>query len=154
MMRRKLRFYALWPGLYLYFRFNQHRARVIVRCGNEILVIQDNGRFGADDTSWTLPGGGIGRHEDDAEAAARELHEELGITVQPKTLVYLGERTIGSSGLVYLAQYFLVDIIRKPVLEISPHEVRGAAWYSLTEAAGLPQKWELTVGLELLSAKR
>ena len=152
-MKRKLRFYIFWPGLYIYFRLNQHRSRVIVRCGDEILLIRDNGRFGADDTSWTLPGGGIGQREDDAEAAARELREELGMDMRPETLVFLDERTVGSDGLYYLAQYFVVDILRKPQLQLN-HEVNEAAWYATGKVAALPQKPELTIGLELLAAKR
>jgi 8-oxo-dGTP pyrophosphatase MutT (NUDIX family) len=151
---KRLRFYLLWPGLYLYFRLNYHRTRVIIRCKDEILLIRDSARYVYDDRSWSLPGGGIGRNEEDGVAAAREVREELGIILQPDTLTHLGERTIASRGISYLAQYYVVDIIRKPQLKLDSREVSGAAWYRLDEIAALPQKPELTAGLELLSSKR
>lgn len=37
-------------------------------------------------TGWSLPGGLLGRHESPVEAAARELVEETGLTVDPDRL--------------------------------------------------------------------
>jgi 8-oxo-dGTP pyrophosphatase MutT (NUDIX family) len=151
---KRLRFYILWPGLYIYFRLNYHRTRVIIRCKSEVLLIRDSTRYGYDDRSWSLPGGGIGRSEEDSVAAVREVREELGIVLEPDTLTHLGERIITSEGISYLAQYYVVDIIRKPQLQLDSREVSGAAWYRLNEVSSLPQKPELTAGLELLSPKR
>lgn len=36
-------------------------------------------RFGFDRPAWQMPQGGIDKHESPAEAAARELHEEIGL---------------------------------------------------------------------------
>ena len=53
---KKLGFMLLWPGLFLYF-FASHRTRVILTCGDEILLIQDASRYFFDTESWALPGG-------------------------------------------------------------------------------------------------
>lgn len=150
----RLRFYILWPGLFVYFLLNSQRTRVIVRCHGEILLMRDSTRYGFDSTSWTLPGGGIKRGEEDTVAAVREVHEELGMSIEPDSLVFLGEAAISSSGLGYQAQYFLVDIVRKPELSLDPREVSGAEWFSLADAQSVAMKPELTAGLKLLSAKR
>jgi 8-oxo-dGTP pyrophosphatase MutT (NUDIX family) len=40
--------------------------------------------------AWVLPGGGVGRNEDLAQAAAREINEEAGIQLNPHDFVYHG----------------------------------------------------------------
>ncbi len=152
-LRNRVKFYVLWPGLFVYF-WHSHRTRVIVRCRGELLLIRDSTRYIYDDSSWTLPGGGVKRGEEEAVAAARELHEELGIVVEPDSLVELGQREISSLGLRYYANYYLMDIIRKPQLIIDSREVSGADWYALDTLDSLSQKPELVAGLELLSAKK
>jgi 8-oxo-dGTP pyrophosphatase MutT (NUDIX family) len=151
---RPLRFYILWPGLFLYFLLNSHRTRIIIRCRGEILLVRDSTRYGFDDVRWTLPGGGIKAGEEDTVAAVRELREELDMPVEPDSLVLLGEAPINSQGLRYTAQYFLVEIIRKPELRLDKRELSGVGWFSLAEAQSLAMKPELAVGLELLSAKK
>jgi 8-oxo-dGTP pyrophosphatase MutT (NUDIX family) len=153
-MSRPLRFYIFWPGLFVYFLLNSHRTRVIVRCRGEVLLVRDTARYGFDSTRWTLPGGGIKQGEEDTVAAVRELREELGMLVEPDSLVLLGEQEIHSDGLGYTAQYFLVDIIRKPDIKLDRHELSEAEWFAIVDAHSLAMKSELEVGLRLLSAKK
>jgi 8-oxo-dGTP pyrophosphatase MutT (NUDIX family) len=153
-MSRPLRFYIFWPGLFLYFLINNHRTRVIVRCRGEILLVRDSVRYGSDPTTWTLPGGGIKPGEEDTVAATREIYEELGVVTEPDSLTLLGERVISSQGLRYMAQYFLVDIIRRPDLVLDKRELSAADWFTIADAKNLAMKPELAAGLALLSAKK
>lgn len=59
---------------------------VVVNPDNAILIV----RHRAGPYAWVLPGGGVGRNEVLANAAAREIHEEAGITLDPAQLTYHG----------------------------------------------------------------
>jgi ADP-ribose pyrophosphatase YjhB (NUDIX family) len=50
---------------------------VITNLGGDVLLLKHS--YGP--KVWTLPGGGLKRGEDPAEAARREVHEELGLTL-------------------------------------------------------------------------
>jgi len=60
---------------------------VIIRHDGRVLAVRHSYR-----PEYTIPGGGIGRNETPAIAAARELGEELSLAVVPEDLVYLRQR--------------------------------------------------------------
>ncbi len=59
---------------------------VVVTPDNAVLLV----RHRAGPYAWVLPGGGVGRDEAIADAAAREIHEEAGIVLNPALFVYHG----------------------------------------------------------------
>lgn len=59
---------------------------VVVAPDNSVLLV----RHRAGPFAWVLPGGGVGRHEAIADAAAREIHEEAGIALDATEFVYHG----------------------------------------------------------------
>lgn len=59
---------------------------VVVAPDNSVLLV----RHRAGPYAWVLPGGGVGRHESIADAAAREIKEEAGITLDPTHFTYHG----------------------------------------------------------------
>lgn len=59
-------------------------ASVVLWRGDEILVMKRAGGFSAG--GWFIPGGHVEQGERPVEAAARELFEEAGISVEPESL--------------------------------------------------------------------
>lgn len=80
---------------------------------------------------WELPGGKVARGESDAQALARELHEELAIRVR------VGVR-IGPD--VPLVNGMTLRAYRVTLLDGSPqpHEHRALRWVSAAELDDLP----------------
>ena len=75
-------------------RPHRHSVAVIAfdRHGQVLLVRHSYGR-----PVWMLPGGGIGRREDPALAAAREFREELGCELTELALLEAGEHDVSGS---------------------------------------------------------
>ena len=64
-------------------------SAVVLRDGDgRILVVRKRGT-----SKYMLPGGKIEAGESPAQAAVRELHEEVGAELEPNSLVFLGEWT-------------------------------------------------------------
>ena len=64
-------------------------SAVVLRDGDgRILVVRKRGT-----SRYMLPGGKIESGESPAEAAVRELHEEVGAVLDPGSLTFLGEWT-------------------------------------------------------------
>lgn len=53
-------------------------SAIVIRNNQEVLMVGND--YGGDELVWNLPGGAVDLGEDLLEAAARELHEETGIT--------------------------------------------------------------------------
>ena len=104
-------------------------AAVISR-GDELLVCQRplHKRHGG---LWEFPGGKCEPGESDADAARRELHEELGVTV-----VRVGEPeiTVADPGSRFAIVFVPVDIAGEPTC----HEHIALAWGTPAELLALP----------------
>ncbi|MGH7240812.1 MAG: NUDIX hydrolase [Candidatus Saccharimonadales bacterium] len=152
-MLRKLGFMLLWPGLFLYF-LGSKRARVVLRHDDEILLIRDSSRYFSDQTLWTLPGGGIHAGEEATDAAVRELHEELGVSIEPDILRFLSRERSGGYRLRYTAYFYDAQVTQKPKLVVPSKEVCDAQWFSIEAASQLPLKREAYRVLQLLAEQR
>lgn len=101
------------------------RSRVLlVNSRQEILLVVN----ALGDHRWTLPGGGVKRREDVAQAAARELHEELHVSVDVARLSSLGKiRTSGYDACLFLCEVSDVQIkdLRRDKFELS-----ASGWYA------------------------
>jgi 8-oxo-dGTP pyrophosphatase MutT (NUDIX family) len=87
---------------------------------------------------WLLPGGAVEAGESPFEAAAREVEEELGLTVRPGRLLLVDwfppqpDRTEGV-GFVYDGG--VLDPSQTARIEVPPDELRGWAWCTAEDAA-------------------
>lgn len=135
-------------------------GEVIARPSARVLVIDESGRvlllafrFRPDDTTitWLTPGGGINPGETPAEAAARELAEEVGIEVTPDQLGLVVAVSSGrwrsAAGQLYDAHdsYFLfrarenrLDFSRQEDLERSL--IAAHRWWPLDELRTCPDQ--------------
>lgn len=59
---------------------------VVIAPDTSVLLV----RHRAGPYAWVLPGGGVGRNEEIARAAAREIMEEAGIALDPRDFAYHG----------------------------------------------------------------
>lgn len=128
--------------------FQRHAARVLLldRAGRILLLRfffdpADPGRGCA----WVAPGGGVNAGEPVHHAAARELREEIGLTVPPHDLgrpvaYTTGHAEVGEGRRLFRDDFFHyrvdaheVDISGMETFERSTHA--GYRWWSLDELA-------------------
>lgn len=81
---------------------------VIANLGGDVLLLKHS--YGPD--VWGLPGGGLKSGEDPAEAARREVHEELGITLARIEMFAVIEEVI--SGAPHTAHLFTAICDQRP----------------------------------------
>jgi len=118
--------------------FARRSARVLVLDAADRLLLVQSGEV------WLLPGGGIEEGEEAAEAAARELREETGLTVATEEL-YPVAYTAGyadegwASGL-FRDDFFLHRVTSHEVdpsglTEFERRHYRGHHWWTQAELA-------------------
>ena len=150
--KRNLWFWLLWPGLFIYFRFSR-RSRLAIVDGNKILLIQDRAALWFDDDRWTVPGGGLRWFERPDKGAVRELHEVLGVTVEPGTLRLLWRGKLGEYGLKYRGYFYLAQLPKAAKLSLRASEVAAAKWHVIDSLQPHELSLEAYRALRLLAGK-
>jgi 8-oxo-dGTP pyrophosphatase MutT (NUDIX family) len=110
---------------------------VVIRYKNEVLLIRSN--FG--EQKWGLPGGGIKRNETAAQSAAREVQEEVGISLNPSKLRFITEQRSGYGPLdwpyVHL-RFYEYRLNKKPKqLKLQGWEVSESKWVAQSSAINM-----------------
>lgn len=102
------------------------RSRVIVRYGDKVLLVRS--RLGKQ--HWALPGGGIHRREAPEDGAAREVKEEVGISISPKKLKLLHQLRHYNNSWQYV-DFWLYEVTVNAD-SFTPHktEILEAAWFN------------------------
>ncbi|HWO12336.1 MAG TPA: NUDIX domain-containing protein [Polyangiaceae bacterium] len=109
-----------------------HGALVTLWNDGQVLLIQNsyvNYR--------SLPGGYVGRYETGAEAAVRELREEIGIVARPDELERVYDEVKDWEGKRDHVEVFRLELERRPQIVIDRREVIAAGWYSPARALEL-----------------
>jgi 8-oxo-dGTP diphosphatase len=113
---------------------DRHRivAAVLVRDGQVLLCHRSSGREWYPNV-WDLPGGHIEPGESAAAALARELSEELGVTVKPPTGPPFAEVEAADFDM----RVWLVTDWVGEVRNAAPLEHDDLVWYAATDLSGL-----------------
>lgn len=98
---------------------------LLVHADQLLLVRNTYGRH-----AWTLPGGMMKRSEDPEMAMRREVHEEVGISIDALQLV--GVFT-GRQAQRYDTIHIFAAQVAHPVLQIDPGEILDARWFPLSD---------------------
>jgi 8-oxo-dGTP pyrophosphatase MutT (NUDIX family) len=122
------------PGIWLIIAISPPRTRVVVKRNRQILLVRDwlgNG-------CWKLPGGGLHRGENPAVGAARELQEEVGISLAPSELIKLGRFNLRSSGAQERLIAYRAEVKPAVRAQVKGLEIVAGQWVYLDEATNLP----------------
>jgi 8-oxo-dGTP diphosphatase len=101
-------------------------AAVIVHDGKVLLVKR---RVAEGKLSWQFPAGAIEHGESPEAAAAREAHEETGISVEPEKL--LGERIHPNTGRRML--YVACNVVKGNASVVDDDELSDFTWSTLKQ---------------------
>jgi len=124
---------ALWDARNFVLRPAIAGAAVLVRVGDELLLIQTSYR-----PWYGVPGGGVQRGEEPRLAAARELREEVGIAVAPDALRALGEFVVHHTFIEDHVHAFELRLEAHPPLRVDRREVVWAGFRSEASLRELP----------------
>jgi ADP-ribose pyrophosphatase YjhB (NUDIX family) len=111
------------PLLRLYIRHTR-RVYAVITYKNQVLGVRL--RFG--DQTWTLPGGGKKRAEGWRAALTRELHEELGLMIDPEQLRFVADGRMQHDRLGYHYKLFALTLTQQPDLRRREFEILEAAF--------------------------
>jgi 8-oxo-dGTP pyrophosphatase MutT (NUDIX family) len=119
-------FWLSWPISYVYLQRTE-RTRVLLVTRDHVLLIRNWHGTG----DWTLPGGGIHKHEEPIFAATRELKEEVGIALGVDQLRPLGTKIHTEHGLTFTCQHFIGSLDKKTQTKPRLPEILDAEWVRL-----------------------
>jgi 8-oxo-dGTP diphosphatase len=103
----------------------------------EILLIKR--KFDPNKGRWSLPGGLVEVGEDPADAAVREVREELGLEVKLEGLFQVANEVIRDSQGVVKYHFVLIDYLMTPIGDIITlnEESDEYRWFQTDQVEGL-----------------
>ena len=122
-------------------------ALIAVSLGPKLLLLRCSYR-----SEWSMPGGGVRPGETPAQAAQRELQEEIGLAapvIGPAHIV-----TGVWDGRLDQVHVFPVKLDQPPALRLDNREVTGARFFSPAELANTPVIGPVQAYLQALSGAR
>lgn len=138
-------YFIAWPFWFIYFKLTPARAKVVLRYGDQVLLIKN--WIGKD--VWSLPGGGSKRGEDLSQAAVRELFEEVQIRINADKLAFLGRQQVVAKGIKVDSVFYLCELEAKPAFSTRKIEVSQAKWFKVSELKHLKLGKQTRTGLDL-----
>ncbi|MGO3518255.1 MAG: NUDIX domain-containing protein [Acetobacter cibinongensis] len=101
---------------------------VILRAGKMLLVKR---KRSPEAGYWGLPGGKVDPYETVPQAVAREIAEEVALTITPAKLLCVVDQIDQEQALHWVAPVYLVeDCEGEPVVQ-EPEALAAAAWFAL-----------------------
>lgn len=105
-------------------------VNAIIMQDNRVLLLRRSGG-GYGSGSYCLPGGHVDGNEAIVQALAREVCEEVGITVNPQDLEFAHVSHSRGSGREYVSFYFIVRSWQGELCNKEPDRHDEMAWFSL-----------------------
>ena len=105
---------------------------------------------------WTLPGGGIDFGEDPQDAMVREVREETGLRVRPRSLAaldsaYLDREDASHHGIRVI---YFAELLGGELTNEAEGTTDQCAWWANDEARALPMVGLTRIGLDLAFPKQ
>jgi 8-oxo-dGTP diphosphatase len=122
---RRLGYRGAYLGLRVYWFLRRPEVRgvkCVITDGDRVLLVRHT--YGS--RSWDLPGGSIKRGEEPADAARREMHEELGVSID--NWRPLGMMSLSIDHRRDRLHCFQAEL-RAPRIEIDRGELADAGWF-------------------------
>jgi len=113
-------------SLWFFTRPTVYGVYIAVWHQEELLIIKNSYK-----RRFTIPCGRIKRGEDSAEAAVRELKEEVGIEVEKSRLKPIGEYTAKHNYARDVGKFFEIEMTELPAVCVDNREVVLAQFMSL-----------------------
>lgn len=120
------------PGIMVYAANSRPRTRMLIVVKDEVLVVKNWLGRG----HWSLPGGGVHKHENPLEAVLREVQEELAVVIDPDAVQRLGNHLSHETSLLKSKyELFAVELQKKPDLTLQRLEIMGSKWVKIAVAS-------------------
>lgn len=121
------------PGTIIEYGDKRQEAFSAAGCfclyGDEILMIQRQ-KGKPFPLSWAIPTGKLDDQETSAQAASRELFEEVGILAAPEALTPLSDFLVCDISGAFRYTSYILRMSNRPTLKLKSDEIRDAAWIS------------------------
>jgi 8-oxo-dGTP pyrophosphatase MutT (NUDIX family) len=132
------------PGDNYAYRFPVSVKGVIIRGGKVILLRNER-------DEWELPGGKLELSESPEQCLAREIAEELGLAIEPESLLNSWVYTIAPGVHVFIVTYGCVESsVDEAVLSSEHKELR---WFPLAEIDAVRMPEGYTASIRTWSAR-
>ena len=118
--------YSTLLCLWFFTRPTIHGVYIAVWYKEKLLIIANSYK-----KRFTIPCGRIKRSEESAEAAVRELYEEVGIAVKKSRLTYVGEYSAKHNYAYDIGTFFEIEMVESPAVCIHNREVLLAQFMPL-----------------------
>jgi 8-oxo-dGTP pyrophosphatase MutT (NUDIX family) len=109
-----------------------HGVFIAIWHKEKLLVIKNSYR-----KSFTIPCGRLKRNEHIADAAARELYEEVGLRVDKHQMKFIGEYSANYSNIKDIGNFFEIEMAELPKIQIDNREVVWSQFMPLDQVAAL-----------------
>ena len=110
-----------------------HGALIAIWCGDEVLLVRNSYV-----SYYSLPGGYVHKGEQPAQAAARELNEEVGLVTSPEKLNLALEVTHKWQGKNDHVCIFAMSTGERLTVQVDHREVVHGGFYRAEDALKLP----------------
>jgi 8-oxo-dGTP diphosphatase len=121
--------YRLLQVVWLISRPSKLGVKCVLVNGDRILLVRHTYGF----RGWDLPGGGLHGGESPEHAAAREMHEELGVNPPPGRWTALGTVRTRQDHRHDSIHLFSAELDTAAVLKLDLGELADAQWFALDE---------------------